>query len=206
MAYTKEKLYNLTLSALLLAKEVTNVETDKSNEVRVLNIHWDTALESTLKDLNLDSLSTRVTLELLENLTDDKYWAYLYRYPANCILLRRLDSGALTDTSATLVDKAVRIVDGVKVIYSNDTQSVAEIIPANLPLSALSANTAMAIAYKLAFLSAPLVTGKGSSRLRQELMQAYVIFKTEAQNDDALENERYVTDEERSEFVSARMS
>jgi antitoxin (DNA-binding transcriptional repressor) of toxin-antitoxin stability system len=206
MAYSKLTIYNLALSSLLLAKQVTEIETDTSNEVKVLNLHWDVALESTLKDLDLDSLSTRVTLELIEELPNDKFWNYVYAYPDNCALLRRLDSGALTDTNASLIDKHVRVLDGEKVIYTNDTNSVAEIIPLDLPISAVPGMACMAIAYKLAYLSAPLITGKGAQKLRDELMKQYVIAKNEAQEDDVKENATYQSDESVSEWVATRIS
>ena len=206
MAHTKETVYNLALSTLLLAKRVGEIETDKSNEVAILNTHWDIALESTLKDMDLDSLSSRVTLELIEDLVNDTRWSCVYKYPVNCALLRRLDSGVDVDTSSSLIDKQVRVLDGEKVIYTNHYNAVAEIIGTNVPISAFSGMAVMCVAYKLAWLSAPLITGKGAARLRDEIMKMYIISKSEAQEDDAKENASYRTDEQMSEFVQARLS
>lgn len=201
---TKAKIYNLTLSALLLSREVTEVETDKSNEVRVLNIHWDTALESTLKDLDLDSLSTTIELELIEAL-DSGPWGFVYKYPSNCALLRRIQSLVLTDNKRTHISKKVAIHQGQRAIFTNEYAAVAECIPNTINLSTLSSMAKMALAYKLAYLSAPLVVGKGAQKLRESLMQAYIIAKTEAQEDDKLENFNYESDDVRSEFVDARL-
>ena len=205
MSYTKEGIYNLTLSALLLGKEVTEVSTDKSNEVRVLNIHWDTALGSTLKDLDLDILSSPVTLELIEEL-EDNIWQYAYKYPTNCGLLRRIQSSVLTDTSRTHIPKRVGVHDNVKAIFTNEYDAVAEIIPRNISLALLNENAALAIAYKLAWLSAPLITGKGARTLRDELWKSYLLAKAEAQEDDRRENFNYDSDSTRSEFVAERLS
>lgn len=204
MAYTKAGIYNLTLSALLLAKEVTDVASDKSNEVRVLNIHWDTALGSTLKDLDLDSLSSPITLELIEE-QDNEIFRYIYKYPTSCAFLRRIQSCVLKDTIRTHIPKRVGIHNGVKAIFTNEYDAVAEIIPNNVTLAALNENAALALAYKLAWLSAPLITGKGAARLREDLMRAYVIAKTEAQEDDRVENFNYEDDSTISEFVAARL-
>ena len=65
---------------------------------------------------------------------------------------------------------------------------------------------AMAIAYKLALLSAPLLVGKGAKTLRKEISENYIIAKGEAQETDSLENFNYESDWERSEFVEARLS
>lgn len=204
MSYTKAEIYNLTLSALLLARQVVNVETDKSTEVNVLNTHWETALKSTLKDLDLDSLSTPITLELIEEL-DEGPWTYVYKYPTNCALLRRIESGYLTDNSRTHISKRVGLHEGKKVIFTNEADAVAECIPNDVPLSALSPMAAMAVAYKLAMLSTPLVVGKGSRTLKEDIKKDYLIAKAEAQEDDALENFNYEGDDVRSEFVTARL-
>lgn len=203
--YTQESIYNLALSALLLGKEVTEVSTDKSNEVRVLNIHWNTALGSALKDLDLDILSSPVTLELIAELENGP-WSFVYKYPTNCALLRRIQSPVLIDTSRTHIPKRVGVHENVKAIFTNEYNAIAEIVPRNVSLALLNENAAMAIAYKLAWLSAPLITGKGAARLRQELHQMYLIAKSEAQEDDKRENFNYDADEVRSEFVAERLS
>jgi hypothetical protein len=204
MSYTKPKIYNLALSSLLLAKEVVDVDTDKSNEVRVLNIHYDIALESTLKDLDLDSLSTPITLELIEELTEGP-WKFAYKYPSTCAFFRRIKSQAVTDTNRTHISKRVAMHNGQKVIFTNEEEAVAECIPNNIPLVALSSMAGMALAYQLAYLSAPLIVGKGAKALRDSLLQAYVVAKAEAQEDDARENFNYESDDIRSEFVAARI-
>ena len=123
--YTQESIYNLTLSALLLGKEVTEISTDKSNEVRVLNIHWNTALGSALKDLDLDILSAPVQLELIEEPEDHPHWRFAYKYPVNCGLLRRIQSCVLTDTERTLIPKRVGVHNNIKAIFTNEYNAIA---------------------------------------------------------------------------------
>lgn len=206
MAYSKEKIYNLALSALLLAREVAEVSTDTSNEVRVLNLHWDTALEATLKDLDLDCLSSSVQLELIAELNDGGPWRYAYKYPTTCAFLRRLKSCAVIDTKKTHIAKKVQLYNGQRAIFTNQFEAVAEILPFNVPLAALSPMAAMALAYQLAWLSAPLIAGKGAKNLKEEIYTQYLIFKSEAQEDDAAENFNFEPDWVRSEFVDERTS
>lgn len=205
MTYTQEDIYNLALSALLLAREVTDVDTDRSNEVRVLNLHWDLALQSTLKDLDLDHLAETVVLELIEEIDDDNIpWGFAYKYPDNCAHLRRIISGAVVDNSRTHISKQVRQYDGQKAILTDEYDASAEIIKSDVELQFLSPMAGLALAYKLAYLSAPLVVGKGAANLRKEIQMAYLVAKGEAQEDDAAENFNYESDDIRSEFVSAR--
>lgn len=207
MSTSQTKIYNLALSALLLSKEVSNVDTDQSNEVRVFNTHWDFAFESTLQDLDLDSLSQPVTLELLANLTsdNDQVWNYVYKYPNKCVFLRRIKSSVATDTRSTHISKRTGIYNGQKAIYTNEVDAIGECITDDIPLSALSPMAAMAIAYRLASMSAPLIVGKGAARLRKDLEGAYALYKIEAQEYDARENFNYEADDQRSEYVAARL-
>ncbi len=208
MSISRTKIYNLAFSALLLAKEISNYETDQSNEVRVFNTHWDIAYETTLQDLDLDSLSQPVTLELIENLTsvENQVWDFVYKYPSKCVFLRRIKSSAVTDTRFTHISKRTGIYNGVSAIFTNESSAIGECITNDIPLSALSPMAAMAVAYKLASLSSPLIVGKGSQRLREKLEDAYALFKIESQEYDSRENFNYETDDQRSEFVAERLS
>lgn len=205
MSFTKTKIYNIAFSALLLAKEISNADTDESNEVKVLNTFWETALESTLQDLDLDSLSQPIPLELIEELTDGP-WKYAYKFPTNCAFLRRIKSQFETDNRSTHISKRTGIHNGQKAIFTDEYQAVGDCIPKDVPLEAMNAMAGLALAYKLAMLSAPLIVGKGSKALRREIKEDYVVSKLEAQETDSLENFNYESDSQRSEFVEARLS
>lgn len=204
MSFTKSSIYNLALSALLLGREVDEVETDTTNEVRILTTHYGIAFESTLQDLDLDSLSQPVTLELITELTDEA-WQYVYKYPSKCVFLRRIESGQAVDNKSTHISKRTGIYNGRKAIYTNKLDAVGECITNDIPLEALSPMAGLTVAYKLAILSAPLLVGKGSKGLRDQINNMYRIAKAEAQETDSLENFNYEADHVRSEFVQARL-
>lgn len=185
--YTKAQIFNLALNALLLQRQVANADTDGSNEAKVLRTVYDVALSTTLADLDLDSLSTRADLELVEEQPTD-HWLYSYAYPTDCAVLRRLESQVLIDTETTHVDKQVRVIDGEKVILTNQAEAVIEYISTEVDLQHLSAAAGLALAIKLAQLASPLITGKGAAKLRQELADAYKLAKAEAQEQDKDEN------------------
>ena len=206
MSYTRVKVYNLALSILLLSREVADYLTDDTEEVRVLNTHWDVALESTLQDLDLDSTSTPITLELIETLPSDHIWTYSYKYPTNCAFLRRIESEAHKDTEITHIAKRTSIRDGIKVIFTDETLAIGECIPKDVPISSLSAPAIMCLANNLANLSAPLLVGKGAKTLRKEIKEEYVIYKLEAQETDARENFNYEADAQNSAWVRERLS
>jgi len=202
--YSKAEIYNLALGALLLNRQVLNTETDKSNQVKVLNIHYPVALNTTLSDLNLTSTAVQVTAALVAEDPND-LWLYAYKYPDNCVLFRRLQSPVVKDNPSTFLPKQVGIHEGVKVIFTNQLDAVIEYIPKDVILSHLSAAAGLALAYKLAVLSAPLIVGKGADTLRKSITTMYVVQKAEAQEKDRNENFVYDDPEVESEFVQARL-
>ena len=208
MSFTKPKIYNLALSALLLAKEVSDTDTDTSNEVKVLNTHYDVAFDSVLQDLDLDSLSTQVTLELIVSQVSltNRIWDYVYKYPTKCVFFRRLVSYQAVDNKDTHIPKRVANYNGQKAIYTNEVSAIAECITNDITLDLLSPMAGLALAYRLASLSAPLIVGKGAKALRERIEQQYIIAKSEAQEMDSLENFNYEADYLRSEFVFERLS
>jgi len=205
MSFSKTKIYNLALSALLLSREVDNVETSKDREVKILNVHYDTAIQSTLQDLDLDSTSEEVTLELLETLSEGP-WTYVYKYPSDCSFFRRIKSGCEIDNRTSHIPKKVKMYKNQKVIFTNEVNAIAELIPEDVNLAHLGSMTALCIAYRLAFLSAPLIVGKGAKTLRRDILELYTLTKSDAQENDARENFNYETDWQRSEFVEVRLS
>lgn len=206
MSFTKTKIYNLALSAMLLSRQIIDTETDiVTNEVRVLNQFWEDAFTSTLQELDLDSLSEEIPLELITSL-DDENWKYVYKYPLRCAFLRRIKSCSIIDRRSTHIPKKLGLYQGQKVIYTNEYQAISECVPNDVSLDLLSSPAGFALAHKLAFLATPLIVGKGAKDLRKEIYQSYVLFLNDAQELDKLENFSYDPEYTRSEFVEARLS
>lgn len=208
--FTKAQIYNLALGALLLQRRITDTDTDTSNECRVLNTHWDAAFALTLQDLDLDSTSSQVTLELLEDMSEStdptKQWDYGYQYPTDCMFLRRIQSAAQIDNRYTRIPLRVQIYMGERMILTNQVEAVAEYISNEIEVEHLSAPAGMALAYRLASMSAPLATGKGAAKLIESIQQKYMISKAEAQSLDQRENFNFVDEATESEFVAERTS
>ncbi len=203
--YTKAQIFNLALGALLLSRRIIDTDTETSNENTVLNTHYDTAFRATLEDLDLDGTASQKVLALIEE-DPIEFWKYAYTYPSDCLFLRRIQSSAVIDTRATHIPKRVAIHKGDKVIFTNQEDAIIEYISTDVPLSALTATTGLAIAYRLAMLSAPLITGKGAAKLVADIQAKYLIAKAEAQEQDRRENFNFNEDNVDSEFVAARTS
>lgn len=202
---SKVQIYNLALSALLLARHITDIDTDTSNEVKVLNQFWETALTSTLRELNLDSLSETIKLELVETVQAGP-WKYVYKYPSRCAYMRRISNCFEMDNRSTQIPKAVKLYNGHRCIFTNEFDASIDCIPNDVKISELPPYAFLAIAQNLAFLSSPLQTGKGAAKLKGELFQAYTLYIQLAKEQDLNENFNYDDEMVTSEFVEARMS
>lgn len=213
--YSKAKIFNLALQALLLKREIIDTASDKSNECAVLNQQYDVALASALADMDLDSTSSILNLEFVHDFTKDPIpnngrqgplWKYAYKYPDKCAFFRRLVSCNTIDDKFTHHAKRVAIYNNQKVIFTDVQYAIAELIPVDFPLQTLSAPGGITVAMRLAWQSAPLIVGKGAKSLREAIKNDYAMFKAEAQEIDSRESFSFQTDANMSEFVKVRMS
>lgn len=213
--YTKATIFNLALNALLLNRQIIDPASDQSNEAKVLNGQWPIALRNALAEMDLDSTSTFKSLDLVHDFTKDPppnngqpgpLWNYAYRYPDKCAFFRRIKSCNRNDDKFTHIAKEIMIYDGKKVIFTDEANAIGHYIPEDFPLQTLSAPGGMAIAFRLAWQSAPLVVGKGSKTLRDSIKADYAIAKAQAQALDERESFSFQSDENMSEFVKTRMS
>lgn len=203
--FDKTKIFNLALSALFLQKKIANADTDTSMETKVLNVNWDSAFLIGLQELDLDSTSTSKALELIKE-DPNPFWVYAYKYPNDCVFLRRIRSQYVTDDTETFIDKKIEMMDGEKVILTNEQYAIAEYIPNNIIPENLTAEAAHFLALKLARMSAPLIVGKNSKEVITMIEARYQEAMLQARAKDASETTIYQHEILRSEFVKARMT
>ena len=201
--YTKTKLFNLTLNMLLLKKEVANSEED-SADARTLRTTWDAALFSTLAKMDLNRTKETKDLELLVNEPND-LWLYAYKYPSNCLRIRRLVSTERKDDESTKIEYETGLYNGQSVIFTDEYQAVIEYIPNDFALSNLNVHGGLAVAAKHAYLAAPLLIGKESIKIRQQLKEDFTIYVLEAQELDSSENLTFDSPALLSPLVRARL-
>lgn len=206
---SKTKIYNLALNELLLARRITEADTDTSNEAKILGTNFHVALNMTLADLDLNGTATRVNLSLVAK-HPVHHWHYAYLYPTDCIRFRRIQSHTPTDSRKTWKEHLTGLfeVSGVtqKVIFANHHEAVGEYISKSIPLNLLSDAAMLTVARRLASMAAPLIVGKGANDLLKTIAQKYVTAKAEAQSLDQVENFNFTAETIESDFVAERMS
>jgi hypothetical protein len=203
--FSKEKIFNLALNELLLTRRITNASTDPSSEAKVLETNFYIALNSALESMDLNSTSTQVNLSLVATMPIH-HWQYAYLYPADCVFFRRIQSHVVVDCRQTHHPKLIGIFNGQKVIFANHTNAIGEYISKLTPLTSLSAAAGLAVAQRLAVLSAPLITGKGAAKLIDTIEKKFILTKADAQALDARENFNFVSEQIESDFVFERTS
>lgn len=202
---SKPEIFNLALSALYLTKEITDAEGDPSKEARSLRAKFPIAFAKTIEDLDLNATSSFVQLELVLEEPND-LWGYAYKYPSNCAFFRRIKSCERIDNEDTKIPHETGYLNGQRVIYTNQWRAIGQYIPKDVSLAALNPSACTALAYMLAWYCPNLIVGKGSQRIRAEVLEMYRVFKSEAQEHDYRENERYFNPYEESSFVRERIS
>lgn len=203
--YSKAQIFNLALDALLLQRRIVDAEADTSSEAKTLRLNYPLALEAALQEMDLDCAHITVTLELV---TEDpnKLWKYAYKYPSKCINFRRIVSEVRKDNLDSRVPHKTGTINNVKVVLTDQCEAEAEIIPEDLNLSVLPVHAIMAIAYKLAFMSASLNVGKGAKAIREEINNNFTASVMKAQAQDRGENDTFEDPLVNSTWVQARMS
>lgn len=203
--YDKLDIFNLTLGALLLTKQLTDPDSDTSKEAKTLRQNYPIALAQTLQDLDLDATSERHPLELVKEMPNSE-WLYAYKYPSKCLFFRRIVSGCRRDNRMSSIPRAQGTLDGLKVIYTDQPSAIGEYIHKDINLNSLNASAGLALVYRLAFLSSSLIVGKGALNIRRDIQNTYTFYKIEAQEQDRLEGETFDDLAVDSEFVAARTS
>src|SRR5688572_11149621 len=94
---SETEIANLALSHLGVGKEIANLETERSQEAVACRRFYDTARDATLRDFSWPFATKIAVLGLIEADPNDE-WDYSYRYPSDCLQLRRILSGVRNDT------------------------------------------------------------------------------------------------------------
>jgi hypothetical protein len=198
---TKTEIANLALSNLGVGREIANIETENSQEANACRRFYDTAREIVLRDFNWPFATKEVTLGLVESNPTEE-WTYSYRYPADCLKLRRIFSGLRNDTRQSRVPyKIVRDSVG-KLIYTDQINACMEYTIDEEDASRFDPDFVMALSFRLAAYMAPRLTSGDPFKLGERSYKLYVYEITKAQASAANE----VQDEEKpnAEWINDR--
>ena len=121
--YDQTIVANSALRLLGIGQKITSLA-DNNARAQVLNDCYDIARDITLAGFEWPFIKRQIALGLVAT-NPNANWLYSYRYPINCILVRRLVSGAGLPDTAPLPWDLGQDATG-RLIYCNEASAVVE--------------------------------------------------------------------------------
>ncbi len=209
MAFSNTEICNMALSHLGTGKEISDLETEKSQEASACRRFYSVALEFVLRDFDWGFARKQVSLALVDTFSQGSgsEFSYSYRYPNACAKIRKIMSGFRQDTESS------------RVVFQESSDAVGKLLLTNAPASVqyplfveITRNDqspevwppdfVMAISYMLASLIAPRLTSGDPMKLGDKALQKYFVWKSKAEANDLSESVPDIPYD--SEFVRVR--
>ena len=201
MSYSKTVIANLAISHLGIGKEISNIDTDNTEEAVACRRYFDISREQTLRNKDWSFAGRFFTLNLVES-SPTTEWAYSYRYPTNCLKTRRILSGLRNDTRGSRIEFKI-VSDAIgKLIYADEANAVVEYTHNISDTSLFPPDFALALSYKLAFNIAATVTAGDPFGIRNTMNELYMAEIENAFSNDL--NEQQDAREPESQFILER--
>lgn len=198
---TKTELSNMAISHLGTGATIANLDTEESEEAAVCRTFFDTAFEATLREFDWPFARVYEELTLIEEDPTEE-WAYSYRYPSDCKMIRKILSGTRNETRATRVPYGISKDAAGRLILTDQYDPVARYTQDISDLSLCTSDFNMAFSFKLAMYIAPKLTQGDPYKLKQDMQASYM---AEITNAKALAtNEEQKDEAPESEFIRAR--
>lgn len=191
----------MATSHLGVGKEIANIDTEQSEEASACRRFYDVARKSVLADLDWTFATKFAVLGLVEEDPSDE-WDFSYRYPSDCITLRRILSGMRNDTQASRIPFKILKDDAGKLIYTDLESAEIEYTEDVEDPGYFSSEFTIALSFKLASLIAPRLTGGDPFKLKAEMLAQYELELGRAKKKNMNEETRDLLPE--SEFITTR--
>lgn len=177
---SKTEICNQAISHLAIGKEIGNVETEKSQEAAACRRFYDTTLDEILRDYPWPFATKMVTLALVQD-TPNQEWRHSYRYPPDCLMLRRVLSGRRTDVSESRVPTKVAKDEAGLLIYCDQDAAQIEYTARVLDPLRYPPDFVSAFALLLAAKTGKRITGGDPFKLTERALELYALAISKAQ-------------------------
>jgi hypothetical protein len=194
------EIVNLALGHLGTSKEIALL-TEVSDEARFARRFFETARDATLRDFPWPFSSTFVTLGLVATDPTEE-WGFSYRYPSNCLTMRRILSGLRTDNRQSEASFKIGSDASGKLIFTDIQDAQAEYTVRVTDALQYPPDFVLAFSLRLAMYMAPKLTAGDPFRLGLRAAQMYLSELSKARA-TAL-NEEQPDEEPLSEFERSR--
>jgi hypothetical protein len=194
---SKTEIANMALSHLAIGKEISNLDTERSEEASAFNV----ALDATLRDFPWPFETSFAALALVEE-DPTSEWKYSYRYPTDCSKIKRILSGDRNDNRQGRVPYKLGRDSSGKLIYTDKEKAEIEYTYKDLDPNNLSSDCTLSLSWRLAAYIAPRVTGGDPFKLGDRAMKMYMYEVSIARASSV--NEEQSEENPESEFIRAR--
>lgn len=201
MASSKVGIVNIALSHLSIGKTVAVLETEKSEEAVTARLFYDVAREATLREFPWPSSSRVIAIALVEEAPNSE-WAYSYRYPTDCLKIRRILSGIRNDTRQSRIPYRILSDEQGSLVYTDKENAEIEYTVNAVSPQFYSADFVMAFSLYLAHLMAPRLTGGDQFKLGARALGLYDLEISRAVKNAF--NEQQIEEPPESEFIRDR--
>lgn len=197
---SKVGIVNMALGHLAVSKAIASI-TEKSEEARAANLYYDTALEMVLRDAPWPFATKIASLALVEEDPTDE-WGYSYRYPTDCLRIKRILSGVRNDTRQSRVSYKILSDSQGRLVYTDEENAEMEYIATAEDPQFYPPDFTLAFSFLLASLMAKRLTGGDQFKLGADARADYGAMIAVAQSN--ANNEEQNDEEPDSEFIRER--
>lgn len=191
---------NFALSHLGIGKEISSFD-EKSAEASACDRFYDVALEAVLRDFAWPFATKIDALALVEEDPNDE-WSFSYRYPSDCLHVRRILSGTRNDTRQSRVPyRIIQDDEGLLILTDLGEAEMEYTLRADDPVR-YPPDFKMAFSFRLAAYIAPRITSGDRSKMREQMLQLYAYEISAAKATAG--NEEQPDELPDSEFIRAR--
>lgn len=195
---------NLAISHLGIGKDIGNLDTTNSPEANAVRRFYATAQEEILRDWAWPFATKYVALGLVESnpsgVADE--WDYSYRYPSDCLFIRKIASGARNDSRQGRANYIVARDTTGLLILSDMQDACIKYTVRETDESRYPPDFVMAFSYLLAFYAASRITAGDPFKNQEKMIQFYFQSLSKARANAA--NEEQVDENVDSEYIRGR--
>lgn len=192
---------NLALSHLGVGTEISDLTTERSAEALACRRYFDHVRDLVFRAFPWTFATKTVALALVEEDPNEE-WGFSYRYPSDCLMFRRIQSGIRTDTNDTRVPLKIGRDDAGKLIFTDKAEAIAEYTVLEEDPERYPPDFVSAFSFLLASHIAPRMTGGDPFKRGEQAMANYKGAIEEAKSNAA--NEEQPDREPESEFIRGR--
>ncbi len=168
---SKTTICNMALSHVGVGKQISDVDTEESEEARACLAYYDSALKATLRDHYWPFANKIAALAVVEEEPNEE-WLFSYTYPSDCVSLRRIQSGVRNDTREARAPFRIMNDSGPK-IFCDIEDAIAEYTMHVTNVGTYPPDFILAFSVRLAIYLVPRLSRGDPFKMRRELAAQY---------------------------------